>query len=336
MASGSLHIVAPVSTLAEAEALIAAGADELYCGALLDDWCEVFGDTDVLTRRQGRSAHVRSRAELAAIAGLGVSSGCPVALTLTARYSSLQEAWVLDMAREWEAMGGQMVMVADPALVVTLRQCAPALDLHLSLLAGVFNAASARFFASLGVTRIVLPRDLSIDEMAAIAAGAPGIGYEALVMYQRCRFIDGMCGFYHGVRVPAGVTAEFGYEMTPDSALGVAWSADPAYEGHGCELAWIADGVPVRPLDRDDLSAPHCAACLVAELERAGVRHLKVAGRGFPTEQLTRAVRFLRDAIDIHQGALSGGEGCAAIREAYARTFGRPCDPTRCYYAGGP
>lgn len=332
MLAPSVGIVAPVSSLADAEAAIAAGADELYCGALFDDAVAIFGDGEVLSRRQGRPAHVRTPDELAAIAALGTSTGHRVALTLNGRYSSSEQPRILELAVTWEAMGGGTVMVADPALIVWLHERCPRLSVHLSLLAGVFNSASARLFASLGVTRIVLPRDLCIDEMAAITAAVPEVEYEALALHQKCRFVDGMCGFYHGVRIPENVPADFAYERVAGTELAVAWCDDPAYEGHGCELAWVAGEERALPPRCDDVGAPHCAACQIAALARAGVHHLKIAGRGFPTVLITRAVRFLRLAVGIWDRAKSEEGARRTVITAYSRAFGSSCDADRCYY----
>ena len=328
-------ITAPACSLQEAQEVFAAGADEVYCGAMFDDWVAVFGDSDLLTRRQGRPAHVRRPDELAAIAKLARDTGRVATLTINARYSQHQESAVLELAEMWEEMGGQAVLVTDVGILVGLTERKSGLRRHLSTLAGVVNSRSAAFFADLGVSRIVIPRDLTLSEVSSLTASAPGMQYEALVMHQKCEFIDGMCGFYHGLRLPDDAPAVFDYTQHPGCSMPVVESHDPQYEGHGCQLCRRTENGTVRHLHRDDLSAPHCAACLLASLHRAGVRFFKIAGRSYPSDVIVRSIRFLREALNILASAEHDTAARQAIQRLYARTFAGPCDNTRCYYVLG-
>ena len=328
----TLRIVAPVSSVEGARKIIEAGADELYVGAMFDEWSRTFGEADLLSRRQGRRAHLRQPDQLEALARLGSETGHPVCLTLNARYSRWQEQAVLDLAERWADMGGQAVIVTDLGIVLALAKRQSGLKQHLSLLAGTFNSRSAAFFAELGVARVVLPRHLTLAEIHSIVEAGPSIEYEALVMYQKCQFIDGMCGFYHGLRLPEDVPAEFDYAFVPGHDTPVVYSHDPLYEGHGCQLRWQTGRGAVLPLRRDDESTPHCGACAMAGLADAGVGFLKIAGRGYPTDMIVGSVRFLREAIRIVCGSCGIEETTERIRMAYARTFQNPCDGSRCYY----
>jgi putative protease len=327
--SGGWRLVAPVASPEEADAVLAAGADELYCGAMLDRWVRAFGEDDLLTRRQGRAAHLATEGAMREVAGLAAARGRGAALTLNGRYTAGQIDHARELALIWQEAGGTAVIVADPALLRELERAAPRLERHVSLLAGVFNPASARLFADLGATRIVLPRDLSLAEMEALVAAGPAVEYEALALYQRCEFIDGMCGFRHALRLPTGTPSEFRYERR--GARAVACALDPEYEGHGCALPLQAASGPVRHLEGDDGTRPRCAACGLARLAASGVRFFKLAGRGVPGEWVTRGVRFLR-AVERSQ---AGRGDAAAIPALYARTFGEACRGERCYYAGG-
>jgi collagenase-like PrtC family protease len=319
--------VAPVSSPEEARRAIAAGASELYCGVLTGEWVKRFGDGETISRRQGRLAHVRGMDELAEIARLGAHAGCTVALTLNSRQASIGDPEELRLAGLWEEMGGTAVMVADLGLLLALRERNSRLKRHLSVLAGVFNSRSAEFFAELGVARIVLPRELTIAEMRELAAGAPALQYEALVIYQKCRFIDGMCGFHHGARLPSDVPAAFEYSAVAGESMPVVWSCDPDYEGHACQLGWTTGHGLIMPSTGDDTAAPWCAACHLEALQEAGVHFFKLAGRGYPVELIESAIGFLRRAGN-RQG------DTAEIRRLYAETFGSRCEGSRCYYAG--
>jgi U32 family peptidase len=319
----SRRIVAPVCSPEDAERAIAAGAEELYCGAMFDEWVHVFGDADFLSRRQGRTAHLRSPEQMADVVAVAAARATPVALAVNARYTRRQVPYVLELVSAWERAGGQAVLLSDVGLLQNLRDRRSKLELHLSTLAGVFNSAAVAFFERLGVTRIVLPRDLTLAEIRALTEAAGTMEYEVLAMYQKCEFVDGVCGFYHGTRVPRDVPSAFDYEADRAGGRPVAWTSDPAYEGHGCQLEWeTTDGDRVKHLGSDDARAPHCAACSLTDLEEAGIGWFKIAGRSYPSEQIVRAISFLRDVR---------GDG----RETYADTFGSSCDARRCYYSRG-
>ena len=63
--------MAPVCSPEEAEEIISAGADELYCGAMFDEWVRAFGESDLISRRQGRRANVRDPGQLERLRSLG-------------------------------------------------------------------------------------------------------------------------------------------------------------------------------------------------------------------------------------------------------------------------
>lgn len=333
MATETYRIVAPITSLNQAQKVIDAGADELYCGALFDEWTSVYGDSDLLSRRQGACAHVSNRNELVEIAHLAAETNRIVALTVNARYTQDQQNRVLDLIASWEEMGGRAIIVTDLGILLRLRFLASPLQCHLSLLAGIYNSQSAAFFADLGVTRIVLPRQLSIAEISSlIANGPPRIEYECLVLNQKCQFIDGMCSFYHGTRLPQEVPCVFSYKLEPDQQLPVARSHDPLYEGHGCHLDWQTPTGPVHPLQQDDEKSPHCAACQFQVLGRAGVKYFKIAGRAYETALIVRGVKFLREALALWDECESSGEASDAIISLYSKVFGSNCGRRKCYY----
>jgi putative protease len=318
------RIVAPVSSVDEAEQALRTGADELYCGALPDDWARDFGDDDLMTRRQGRAAHLTTEGQLREVAQLARAARRPIALTLNGRYTRDQMSRVLQLARLWEGVGGMAIIVADPVLVQALARDTPGVALHVSTLAGVFNPEAARLFADLGASRIILPRDLTITEMEALVAHGPPLEYEALALFQRCELIDGLCGFRHAVRLPnEAVACEFAYQRSSSGVI--ATSLDPEYEGHGCMLAYESDAGLVRHLDHADVTRPRCAACHMDRLSAAGVRYFKIAGRGIPSTWILRGVGFLREVRS----------GSSDAPDAYAHTWGTPCRRERCYYTEG-
>lgn len=323
------HIVAPVCSPEDALAVIAAGANEIYCGALFDDWIENFGDADFLTRRQGCPSHVRSPRELQVIAQIGIDTGCATTLTLNSRYSHIQQERVIALAQMWESFGGCAVMAGDPVLLAALKERASRLDCHLSIIANCFNASTASFFAELGVVRVVLPRELTLSEMQTLTSLTPDLEYEAIVMNQKCRFIDGFCGFYHAVRYPHDMPALLETVRSADKEYPIVRSLDLAYEGHGCKLAWTTPQGPVENAHYSDYQFPSCAGCDLKSLYDAGVRYFKIAGRGYPADVIVRNIQFLHEAWSLSADCCGNAN---PIQACYLKHFGVLCKGQRCYY----
>ena len=330
----SARVVAPVASTEEAAAVMEAGAHELYCGAMFDDWSGIFGQADLVSRRQGRLSHITSRRELRRLARFAADHHCPIALTLNARYSHLQQARILDLVRLWADAGGTALLVGEPALLDALQRQQTSLQRHLSIMANVFNGAAIRFFQHLGVSRIVLPREVALSEVRQLTGQAPDLEFEMLAMLQKCPFIDGMCGFYHGIHLPDDRPACFDYSPGADGAP-AARMIDPMYEGHGCQLAYRTRCGPVIQTQAGDDRGPACAACQLPDLLAAGVRYFKIAGRGYGMERIAPVVRFVSQALEIHRqdDATSARE---TIRSLYADCFGKDCGKRRCYYNAGP
>ncbi len=325
-------ISAPASDLEQAARLLEAGADELYCGILPDDWIRRFSDADFLTRRQGTLAHFSRWESLKEAIDLVHEAGREIFLTLNQRYSPVQEKYVLAALRKWESLGGDALIVADPGLLRFLNGEEFPMRIHLSLMVGVYNSSSANFFRKWKIDRIVLPRELSVEEIGDIVAKADSsLQFEALVLHQKCRFIDGACGFYHGTRQVGKSPASLDSIREPGEELCVFAIPDPLYEGHGCHIEWTGPDGPVRPSGPEP--SPSCAACALPPLFDAGVRHFKLAGRGYPTEILVDSIRFIEFAIDAWDSGTNPDDARESIKRAYAWTFGRSCDSGRCYYS---
>jgi U32 family peptidase len=331
----SARVVAPVASTEDAAAVMAAGAHELYCGAMFDDWTGIFGEADLVSRRQGRLSHVTSRRELRRLARFAADHHCPIALTLNARYSHLQQDRILELVRLWEDAGGSALLVGEPALLDMLQHQQRSLQRHLSIMANVFNGAAIQFFRQLGVSRIVLPRELALTEIRRLTDQAPDLEFEMLAMLQKCQFIDGMCGFYHGICLPPDQPACFDYSPGARGAQVAARLIDPAYEGHGCRLAYRTHRGPVIHAQAGDDRKPACAACLLTDLLSAGVRYFKIAGRGYGAGRIASVVRFVLQALEIHR-CNDAATARETIQSLYADYFGRVCEEGRCYYDAGP
>jgi collagenase-like PrtC family protease len=254
----NVKIVAPANEPREVPLLAEAGAGEIYCGYLPAGWIERYSAFDTLTRRQGTVANAASEEKLKNIAKEAVNAGLPAALTLNVRYTVEMLPEVVGFAELWKNAGGEAVLVSDLGLLMELKRRLPDLKRHLSLLAAAFNSRAIEFYRRFGITRAVFPRSLSPDEMAGIASNFPDMEFEAMVMNDKCEFIDGFCGFYHGTAYPDLKSCAI--QGTGNGEKPVIYTYDLSYAGHACRMSFETDCGTMAPDISDVFCRPHCGA----------------------------------------------------------------------------
>ena len=84
--------------------------------------------------------------------------------------------------------------MSDLGAIATIRRACPHLPVHVSTQANCLNYASARVYADLGATRVVLAREMSLADIAELRAKAPaGLELEAFVHGAMCMSYSGRC-----------------------------------------------------------------------------------------------------------------------------------------------
>lgn len=91
------------------------------------------------------------------------------------------------------AMKPDALIMADPGLMMMVRERWPEMDIHLSVQANTTNYASVRFWQSMGVKRVILSRELSLDEVADIREACPDMELEVFVHGALCIAYSGRC-----------------------------------------------------------------------------------------------------------------------------------------------
>ena len=91
------------------------------------------------------------------------------------------------------AMGPDALIMADPGLIMLARENWPHMPIHLSVQANTMNYASVKFWQSVGISRIILSRELSLDEIAEIRQQCPDMELETFVHGALCIAYSGRC-----------------------------------------------------------------------------------------------------------------------------------------------
>lgn len=198
------------------------------------------------------------------------------------------------VVRAIAASGVDALIVQDPAVCLIARAVCPELELHASTQMTIAEPAAAPFATDLGVTRIVVPRELSVDEIRQFAAGTDA-ELEVFVHGALCVSWSGQC-----------LTSE-------------AWGGRSANRGQcaqSCRMPYdlIVDGER-RPLgDVQYLLSPKdlAGARAVPELLDVPVHGLKIEGRQKGPHYVATATGGYRRWVD---GLVDGGDRRAAERQ---------------------
>lgn len=90
-------------------------------------------------------------------------------------------------------MGPDALIMSDPGLIMLVRQAFPAMPIHLSVQANAVNWATVKFWQQAGLSRVILSRELSLEEIGEIRAQVPEIELEVFVHGALCMAYSGRC-----------------------------------------------------------------------------------------------------------------------------------------------
>ncbi len=330
-----MKLLAPIARIEELETLAASGAEELYTGFVPPEWLERMTGAVWLSRRAPKGTGAVSRETFRSLLDAAHGRGLPLFVTLNApSYAASQETMVLDLAREIRDMGGDAVIVADPAMVFSLREEIPDLAVHVSSVAATLNGESIRFWREAGVRRVILPRSVTLAEIGGLAAAAGGLELEVFLLNDGCAFEEGFCHTTHHHSVGAFCSDLAGMEaeiVGPSGPL-PGGARDRLAENRAAYLDWIShqNGCGGEPSAKG-LPLGACGLCAVPELRALGVASLKVVGREANPMRKFLSVRMARAVL----GRERRGDAPRSVRRFARELRGEPaiCDSrVMCYY----
>lgn len=251
------ELLAPAGSPEALTAALDAGANAVY-----------FGLKKLNARRGAENFAPETLAETIAQVH---ASGAKAYLTLNIQLTQRDIGLAFRTLRCAEDAGVDAVLVTDPALLA-VRPYFPNLEFHFSTQAGVSSSAGAKAGKRLGLSRVVVARELSSSEMAACVA--TGIEIEVFVQGAHCFSCSGRCLL---------------------SSWGGGRSGNRGACTSPCRVRWTnQDGTASTPLSMHDMSLlPD-----LAELENIGIASLKIEGRLKSPRWVHQAVTLYRKALD--------------------------------------
>ena len=107
-------------------------------------------------------------------------------------HDSKVKTYLKDMAPVID-LGPDALIMSDPGLIMMVRERWPEIPVHLSVQANTTNSAAVKFWQSVGVKRIILSRELSLDEVEYIRQSCPDMELEVFVHGALCIAYSGRC-----------------------------------------------------------------------------------------------------------------------------------------------
>lgn len=278
-----LELLAPARDAATAIAAIDHGADAVYMGA---------------SSHGARASAVNSTEDIARVADYAHRFGARVYVTVNTLVYDHEIRAVERLVAELYRVGADALIVQDLGL---LRMDLPPIELHASTQCDIRTPAKAAFLESVGFSQLVLPRELTLDEIAAVKA-VTTVPLEAFVHGALCVSYSGDCQaslFATGRSANRGECAQLcrlAYDLT---------------DGNGRKLAGGKHLLSLRDMNRlENLEA----------MIEAGISSFKIEGRLKDEAYVKNVVGAYRRRLDAVI-ASSAGRYCRASSGRVELTF---------------
>lgn len=294
-----LELLMPAGNLKKLKTAFHFGADAVYLGGKafsLRAFADNFTDEEII---EGiRLAH-------------SLGKKVYVTVNIFAKNSDIEKA--KDFFIFLEKAGADAVLISDVGLVALCREVAPSLVIHLSTQANTQNMLAVKFWQGMGVKRVVLARELTINEIREIHEAVPDMELEAFVHGAMCMSFSGRCllsTYLTGRSANRGACVQpcrWGYRITesghPEKPIDVEQDERGTYFMNSRDLRLL----------------PH-----IGELKDAGIVSLKVEGRMKSEFYVATVANAYRHAIDeyLEYGEIKNLEKYNAQLETVAhRTY---------------
>ena len=289
VARPSPELLAPAGSLTMLDTAFAFGATAVYAGQprySLRVRNNDFGDLDVLAEGIRRTHDLGHPFYL-------VSNIYP--------HGAKLRTYLKDMAPV-VALRPDALIMSDPGLIMLVRETWPEVAIHLSVQANTVNSAAVRFWRQGGVSRVILSRELSLDEVAAIRQDCPDTELEVFVHGALCVAYSGRCllsGYFNHRDPNQGSctnSCRWDYKLNParTDAAGDVWLLEENERRQGSYMPIEEDEHGTYILNSRDLRAIEH----IHRLVEIGVDSLKIEGRTKSPYYVARTCQSYRRAID--------------------------------------
>ncbi|HYE84654.1 MAG TPA: DUF3656 domain-containing protein [Clostridia bacterium] len=288
-----IELLAPAGNFEALAAAVESGADAVYLGgskfnarAYADNF-----DGETLVKAVNY-AHIR---------------GVKIYITINILLSDRELAEALDYVGFLYRIGADAVIVQDIALLKLITSAFPDMEVHCSTQMTVHNIEGARYYSSLGAKRVVLARELSLDEISSIAENS-GAEIEVFIHGALCVSYSGQCLMSSLIGGRSGNRGRCAQPCRRKYSLYDFSTGKTEAENRNKHL-----------LSTRDLNTYN----RLKELAESGVTSLKIEGRMKKAEYVAIVVKHYREALDsiMRKGGAVSQEAEYELRSAFNREF---------------
>lgn len=313
-----MKTIVPFCSIDELKELIDEDVDEYYCGVLEDDWVDNFSLSYSANKRAKRGNSLGSFDELKESFDLISSRDKDMYFIFNNFYVPSQKKFIDSMFDKVLDIGVKNYTVTDFYMVKKVKDSG--MNPILSSTTPILNSRAAKFVKGLGVKKIILPRDLDIDEISRITSDVD-LEYEVIIKNESCPNIDGLCRFFHGQKKDGSFVKHacvVDFDVKIKSSFSIIRKEDL--------FKRVIINVPKSKYSN------YCGICYIKKLEDIGVRYLKIPSRGHDMVSKIRDVNFVRFGVDNTKKNLSFEDLKKEVRSEYIRVYGHDCSE-KCYYS---
>lgn len=302
------ELLAPAGNLEKLKMAIIYGADAVYLG----------GQRFSLRAAAGNFSSEEMTQGLAFAHGHGVK----VYVTINIFFHNEDLIGLPEYLEDLAQMGIDGIIASDPGVIALARAKVPQLPIHLSTQANTTNWASARFWGQQGVSRLVLARELSLEEIKEVKAKT-GLELEVFVHGAMCMSYSGRCLLSNYMahrdanRGQCAQPCRWKYALVEETRPGQYYPIEEDERG-----SYIFNSQDLNMLEH------------LPELLETGVSSLKIEGRMKSVHYVATVVKVYRQAID----SLLGDPENFQVREQWKQEITKVShrDYTTGFYFGKP
>ena len=217
-------------------------------------------------------------------------------------------------------------IVQDIGIVPLLQKEFPGVQLHLSTQSSCVNSEAVKMYKSMGFSRIVLGREISLDQIRRIKDTVPDMELEAFCHGAMCIAYAGRClmsAYLTGRSAQSGFcshTCRWNFKVAGDGPMTVDQAKALAQSGLLTIEEEQRPGETFPIFEGEDFTAVLSSKDLrmiehLADFKAAGVDSLKIEGRMKSVYYVAMVTRAYRKALDALEGKISAGDAQPYIDE---------------------
>ena len=312
MSVNKIKILAPVDRVEEILPLIKAGADEFFCGAIIDN------KNLACKRAKGvNKSNLANLTELKKLVKIIKKRKKKIFLVLNIPHDGIEALKVIEKnIKKIKEIGVDAIIVGNINLVDKFKKSN--LEIIASSLLEVKNKETAELLIKeFGVKRIILDRQITLNDIEDIISEFPETEFETFVMISGCRSLNSACKRYLA---------------TGKKYLHIHLCNSPFLIDKKDRTLFLNSLNKKIIAKRLRMPSRCCGACALFQFKKFNISSVKIVGRGIPTNIKIENIKFVKQTLNILEKGYSQRKFYQGTEKLFEKTFGEKCRRQYCYY----